>query len=85
MRTFWQKFWFLILGSFITVILSAASANYIARKASNYDKIESAAPREYVDNKIIDVGTYVDKQNKDQDFINSKEHNEIKVEIDKKA
>jgi len=50
-----------------------------------FGKANEAAPIPYVDSKFIEAKEYTDDQNKTQNFQNSKEHNEIKVDIEKKA
>jgi hypothetical protein len=58
MKTLWQKFWFIILGGVVTVALSGASAQYISKKTAKDIKIESSAPKTYVDAEVKKVLTH---------------------------
>jgi hypothetical protein len=69
-----QKFGLLIASSIITIVLSAASASYLANRAARATIIDNAAPMDYVDRKIIDVTIHSDNEDK-----------KLQDQIDKKA
>ncbi len=70
-------------------IIVAVIASVVGMSAGGikemFGKANEAAPVQYVDSKFIEAREYTDDQNKTQNFNNSKEHNEIRLEVNKKA
>lgn len=62
MKDFWKDFWKQLVIGVIIIICSGISASYFAARAMDKQKIEDAAPIEYVDKKVEEVITHSDNE-----------------------